>query len=567
MALPPQPSLALVRRELVSTLRGVRTFLILLFFVAVAILYAGGTWPGDIDDFFTASYSSRSLIRTLVLALFGGTLLFVPAFAANAIVLERERATYDFLRLSMIRPSGVVLAKLLNAIGVFLILYIALLPVFAVSFFLVGVDPVETLRALGVLLVTTVACASAGLAASSVARRGFLAIGLSYVGVIALMLGPLILTYIVMAVLIQFMELRSMLGATESVVYFATPAGAMWSALYDPMPRNLYLLSLAYPLLFTVVCLAWTHRRVRIPPVPPRIEEDKPIDDEGELRKRRYGFPFYLIDPLRRKKAIEDRRNPMMVRELRWGLFNRGTILVRVFYVSFVFYFFTGALVIIDPGSLDTIQIWILSQIGLTVLVAPALMSNAFTKEYELGNMDMLRVTLLQPRELVVGKLTAGVGSMLPLLAAALLSCVPVLLAGEDNYQVIGMGYSTLGVCAVLSMSIGLLCSMFARRTSTSLALSYAFGFVFFGGIYLAGKMIIWWWIPELYEAVGAPGWTETLSPITAFWSATAEWGRIEGEPLSFAWWAGAMCAWLAVSGGLVAVAVRYFSAFKMRDP
>src|SRR5690606_36689539 len=168
-----------------------------------------------------------------------------------------------------------------------------LLPVFAVSFFLVGVDFGETLRALGVLLVTTFACASAGLAASAMATRGFLAIGLSYVGVVALFVGPLILTYVAMAATMFFYDVRSMLGAVESVVSFASPAGALYSALYDPLPTRLYLLSLAYPLAFVALCLVWTHRRVTRPPLPPRVEQEKPIDDAGELRKRRYGYPFY----------------------------------------------------------------------------------------------------------------------------------------------------------------------------------------------------------------------------------------------------------------------------------
>jgi ABC-type transport system involved in multi-copper enzyme maturation permease subunit len=256
-----------------------------------------------------------------------------------------------------------------------------------------------------------------------------------------------------------------------------------------------------------------------------------------------------------------------MVRELRWGLFNRGTILIRVFYISFVFYFFTGALVIINPRSLDAMQNWILAQICLTVLVAPALMSNAFTKEYELGNMDMLRITLLRARDLVVGKLTAGAGSVTPLLASAVLSCVPVILAGARDYRVLGMGYATLFLCALLSLSVGLLCSMFTRRTSTSLVLSYVLSFIVFAGVFLGGRAILWWWTPELLETPGRGQWSYGLSPVTAFWSATRSVTRRDVDVLDFNAWALSMAAWFVVAAVFVWAAIRYFGRFKMRDP
>ncbi len=333
------PFWALVRRELLSTLRGIRVFFILLIFITIATLYASSTWPASIENFIEAGAASRRLIQSLIWVLFAGTVLFIPAFAASAIVNERERATYDFLRMSLITPLGVVVAKLLNAVGIFLILYVALFPVFAVSFFLVGVDYLETLRALGVLVTTMFACASGGLLASSLSRRGFIAIGLSYLSVVMLMLGPMIVTYFGIAVFQQFEDIRSVFGSLSAVRQYSSPAGAMYSALYQPLPTHLYGLSLAYPLFFTGICLLITHRQVRKPPAPPKIEQAKPIDSEEELKQRRYGYPFYLIDPLRRKKPIEDRRNPMRVREMRWGLFNRGTTLIRVFFLSFVVYF------------------------------------------------------------------------------------------------------------------------------------------------------------------------------------------------------------------------------------
>ena len=130
------PAWSLVKRELLSTLRGARAFLLLLLFVSSAVVYAWLRWPESEGTFEFAGYLSRDMMKDFSILLFVACTLFVPAFSAGSIVLERERATYDFLRMSLIRPMGIVFAKLLNAMGLFLLVLVGLAPAISVSFFL-----------------------------------------------------------------------------------------------------------------------------------------------------------------------------------------------------------------------------------------------------------------------------------------------------------------------------------------------------------------------------------------------------------------------------------------------
>lgn len=556
------PAWSLVKRELLTTLRGWRPFLALLLFVVGGTLFAYGRWPATTDDVYMASWLSNRMIESMSLALFVASLVVVPAFAASAFVLERERATYDFLRLSLIRPGGIVTAKLLNAVGFFFLVLAGLAPVMSIAFFLIGVDNVEMLRILLVIVATAVSCASAGLLSSALARRSVVAIGLSYVGVVLLMIGSLIATYFVGAFVYYFADVRSVFGIVED---FRTVGSPIFTLLevFKGIKTETFVWSLAYQAAFSMACLALTARLIRRPAKPLKIDETRPIDDAAALRQRRYGWPFYLIDPARRKKPIEDRRNPMFIREMRWGLLNRGTTLIRVFYVSFVVYFFAGAVGSLFRSSYETLGPWLLVQIVMTILIAPALTANAVTKEYELGNLDMLRMTLLRPRDLMVGKLLAAFISVTPLLAAASLSVGPVLLLGGGDWPIIGMGYGTLLVCTLLSLSLAMLCSLVARRTTVALVLTYVSSVVVFIGLAAVTLLVFRLLESGRYEVELAR--FGFLSPVLAFVYSAEVIEFRPGHPHVMPW-AISMTGWLFVSLGFVAASVVLFSRYKMRD-
>ena len=163
----------------------------------------------------------------------------------------------------------------------------------------------------------------------------------------------------------------------------------------------------------------------------------------------------------------------MMVRELRWGLFGRETRLVRLFYLSFILSF--GSAVAMCGAGRNYVG-WFLFQIGVVAITTPALLGNILTKEYELGNIDMLRTTLLLPKEIIDGKLLSGAISIAPMVLGIILSLFPlsvIAFVWNDSLQPIVVGCPTLFLCAFLSLAVTVAVSLLTRRTVVSLFLSY----------------------------------------------------------------------------------------------
>jgi ABC-type transport system involved in multi-copper enzyme maturation permease subunit len=501
---------------------------------------------------------SRTMLQLLTDGLFYGCLLFVPAFAANAIVIEKEQSTYDFLKTSLIRPSGIILSKLLNAVTFFILLLVGVVPVLGVVFFLVGIDAFDVLQALGFVIVTAASCAAVGLLSSALFRKSFAAIAGGYLGVAALMLGPLLVGFILVSTMALVADVRSVSGEMELIWASVSPIGALRYATYGQGSAPL-VINAIIQLVFIIGCLSLTLRIIGRPERTPRIEQHKPIDSVEILEQRRKSFPWYLIDPQRRKKSIEDGRNPMMVREMRWGLMNRSGTSVRVFYCAFILYFFVGAMAWMSRSAY-AMRDWILFQNYVTVLLAPALMANALTKEMELGNLDMLRMTLLRPRDIILGKLAAGALALTPVLAAALVSCIPVMLLGVDAGGVLAMGYGTLFICGFVSLSIGLLASLMARRTTTALVISYVFGVAAFGGVAFGME-----WFSAIGQDPLPQSFTRFFSPITAFIQSTDFISRFDALKAYEYWFANAVASAM-LSLSLIGLSVYGFNRYKMTD-
>lgn len=93
-----------------------------------------------------------------------------PAFTVGAISLERERKTFDVLRATMLVPSQIVWAKLIAALGFTLLLIFATLPLFSLAFLLGGVEPVELVIILCVVLSSALMFSLLGLYVSARSR-------------------------------------------------------------------------------------------------------------------------------------------------------------------------------------------------------------------------------------------------------------------------------------------------------------------------------------------------------------------------------------------------------------
>ncbi|MBX7255601.1 MAG: ABC transporter permease [Candidatus Hydrogenedentes bacterium] len=485
------PTIAILRREFAANLRRTRTFYFVLLLLSLAVLVTTTYWPSERLTIRMAASTSEQIVTLITLLLFYGCALVVPALGAASITVEREQDTFDMLYLSLIRPKSILLGKLLNTCGVYLVVVLAALPVFASALFAVGLDTRQLLYAFVILIMLALYCGTIGILMSTLFTRGIVALVASYILVAILMGGPRFLIAAIFSLLnIGFYSGRLAGGfgpaGSYSLFTFYSPAGTTFSLLNGTLTASAFVAAISVQLGFVYLGLSIASRRLRRQSSPKLVRNEVIIDDAEILEARRKQFPYYLIDPSRRRATIEDGRNPMMVREIRWGLFARGSTLIRVFYVTAtVFGFiFIAITMFADPSDYAGTFAWAISLELLTLVsFAPVIMANSFTKERELGNIDMLRMTLLQPSDIVRGKAVAGVFVLLPVIAAIAIAAIPMILVDFSFSGMVLAFYATMPICALMAVSLGLLVSLQSQRTNSAIAGGIILNAIFFLGI------------------------------------------------------------------------------------
>jgi len=572
MGLPTLPSLALVRRELVANLRRSRAiFWLVLLFVACTTVIAAG-WPAGALLPRLAAERSGEMFRIMMFVLFGGCLLCVPAIGAGTIVSERQGDTLDMLRLTLLRPTSVILGKLANTVGFFLLLLIAMMPVIGILLSGVGLDWLQLALALLQILATAVTCALIGILCSAYFRKTIFAAAGSYAAVAALMGLPPLLIGIV--ALIAFWGPVPSGSFAQEVAVISSPATTLAAIVVGFSAVRLWHIAAHFGYLAIIgwFCLYYARKYLCRRGRHHVVETEKPIDDPALLSARRRKFPYYLLDPLKRKKPIEDRRNPMLVRELRWGLFSRSAVFVRLFYCVFpIFGFMTIWLLAFNVPDAEAIVGAAVLQMAVLVAVAPALLANTFTKEYELGNIDMLRMTLLSPRAVVHGKAWAGLMAQCPVFLAAAVCSLATFVFAPGFWLPLAAGLASLAACAIVSTSLGVFASLLTRRTTVSLILGYGLAFAAFVGLYGAAEGM------NLYQASAAdlspPGIAAVqratvaagrLSPIVSYMIA---FGGRSYESIQVRAWGLSVLVSVGLGFVILQVSSLVFARFRMQDP
>jgi len=530
----PIPAAALVKRELLSSLRLKRTYALLALTVAMAAGMAVFLFMRQ-AEVAVGAMPAMAFFSNFMGILWLASILLVPPLAAVSVCGEKQQQTFELLATSLARPSGMLLAKLVNVAGVYLFIVLATMPVAGVIFFFVGIDWNQFGLSLSSLFLKTLACASIGLLASTRIHRPMRAIAFSYVGVALFVGNPLG----------SFLPVLPFFGgAARTVPVFLltlAPVIRFFVALVQVAQLPMLPAVFLYYGILTLACLSLAWRTLRRPAKPEKVDPRKPIDNPEQLRERRRHFPFYLIDPLRRKKAIPDGRNPMLIKEQYTGLFNKGTVRVRAFYVYLIlclFFSFRLMLNVLAPryGIAPAIaQVLFYETIPL-LFFAPALIANTFAREYELGNMDMLRMTLLDPREIVLGKLYSAAISLLPMLLASVVCMAPAFLAlgrSPGVLRTLYNGYGAMLVSLSLALAAGLRAGLFCQRTPSALVAAYLADLALFLGV-PAGAAVVFMFLA--INSLGGESFAFTLvsimpSPmIAAFFTISdpSGWGRLQ---------------------------------------
>jgi ABC-type transport system involved in multi-copper enzyme maturation permease subunit len=188
----------IVDKELRSRMRTGRASLMISFYlltlagvgwftyVVVGRQAAGGVANGQLSVHVGTTIFRALAVWQLVLILF-----IAPVLTAAAIAGEKERQTLDLLLCTRVRPSSIVIGKLVASLLFALLLLVASVPVFSVVFLFGGVELSQVIGVAAVLGVTAVVFGAIGLLCSTVMRRPTGATVVAYITAFLYLIVPL----------------------------------------------------------------------------------------------------------------------------------------------------------------------------------------------------------------------------------------------------------------------------------------------------------------------------------------------------------------------------------------
>ena len=509
---------ALVKRELRMTLRDGRNFFWVALVLGVMTL-AGAAFSQFIagTNMSDPNFGLRigeAAFQAYTQLLFLSAMLLIPAVAATAVCLDRQKGELDALLLTHITPEKYLIAKALRILSLFGILTVATLPFSALMFFYSGLETVRFLSLLYVLALSAISSAMAGLFCSSVFLRAVHALLATAALLFMLQFGN---------GFCMFHALNSILGYPADSWHPIVCEGmviptilAFWGGF--TYSSGIYLSATVYHALATALFFALARRFVVRPVTPTPRHDAHPIDIADLLNARRLSFPYYLLDPRRRRPLIGDRQNPIFVREAQAGFagsapwrirttiaFGIGAVLMSTLYVLYG-----------DDGPRTTSPRYTPTMLqGLLLLsLMPIFVAPAMAKEFESKNISALRTTLLKPREIALGKLHAAVTAMAPLGGGLLLGTLPLLVM---DYPPLLKDLGTLSATFPYILSVVVLAAWGSRKTSTSLVLGYSAGLMALVGLPYLSTFVIEFLVPQyLNLPIDDVGASSFLSPVLA---------------------------------------------------
>jgi len=460
-------------RELRATLRSPLSLALAALYLLVLGTLVWWMWPQE-GVYSATARASRSILLVCGTAQLLLVMLYAPAFAATSITSERERNTYDLLFATLLRPLDLLLGKLGASILVLLMFLALSLPAFAACFFLGAVSVREAGAIYLVCAAGSITFGLLGLSVSSVLRSSHMALVTTYVLLLVLVAAPWLPHFLLgqkawATSFIHHARALSPLGAMASVILPSfEPAGAWRTYLACCAGAS------AVMAVFILARFHWAGQRNT-------RRHGSTIGDAGELTRRKLSFPFYLIDPMRRRDCIPNWLNPIFAKELRSQAFGGGVWVFRAAMACFglsmlMMIAVVGNLVGPTPNLIRGVSL--VFQLGLVVLIVPSLTAGAITQEQERGSLELLRMSRLGAFSILAGKLGVALLFVCFLLLGALPGWYAIYYLEINTTKEILQAWAVIGTTIVFALTSGLFASAVSSRTPTATALTYALNFL-----------------------------------------------------------------------------------------
>ena len=190
-------------KELRSRMRGRRAFIVLTVYLAILALIAYGVYVVIVPSAraqggFGAPVNASAMVGQAIFILLSFFQLLLvcfiaPAFTAGAVSLEREKQTLDLLVSTPMRPGAIIVGKLLAALAFVFLMILAAVPLSALVLLYGGAETEDIIRQQLVLLATAVGLGTIGLFFSALIKRTQAATVLTYITMLVLTVGTVLL--------------------------------------------------------------------------------------------------------------------------------------------------------------------------------------------------------------------------------------------------------------------------------------------------------------------------------------------------------------------------------------
>lgn len=551
------PMGALVKRELIRSLRRPRSLGLAAFVVAAASVVALLIYPeGDLLP-FELREASQQMFAAVTGVLFAAAVLLLPPVASSSLVLEREQDTYELLWLTLLGPWGIALTKALNAVGYYLLMACAVLPVMCASAFLIGIDVSLVVFAFLTVIASAISAASIGVLCSASSRSTTGAVVTSY-GIVFFLFVGYMLPVRILSMMLQGpfgMGVGWPLARAMDALFYVSPVWALGTIIANPasVSQNFVvpIIALAAQTAIALGATAYAarilsrpiERRTYLNPVglgsssvqarPLRYANGPPPlpgapQKETLQRELRYRPSPQVVDieylyetPLPSWPPVRDDVNPMFARELIQLRLNarmtgpRAAVLFLVGAAIFCTALITSAGWLSSGAARLLTYTWINLELFGAVVIAPVAASACWAREREGETFDVLRMTLLTPWQVVQGKTLASIRASFQfavLLFAVSCPAALSLYGGPEPLLLFFVGLITVAVtlfeCVALCVFVGLS----SHRTPAALVagitwLSLLYGVPLLGSLVMLSNKTADFWT---YAAA-------LLSPAVAF--------------------------------------------------
>lgn len=488
--------------------------------------YAAGA-PGEHTIAEMASFASTFFTTFTWMQLFA-VLMLTPAMVAGTVAQEHERRTIEYLLVSPLRNSEIVLGKLVPRVMAVSMQLLVGLPVLAIAMLLGGIGPDALLTAFLVMLITLLAVASISLAVSTWTRRTRDAITRAYLVLLAWLVAPPILSSIVGVLLIggpSFSAstvgpvLASMMAALSALLML-NPVYALgattWAAAADPDAWTILAWFAGGNLLLTVICVGAALVGVRRTAIAGMGGAIRPGGWRWRLPTWR---PALGAHPMLWKELFAERAAVT----LGWP----GRIASLLLLGGLLFYMLFAFISSWDDGRsyynayLEFVAFagTLVSCLGMLFMTARA--AGGITSEKERDCWVTLISTPLTGREIVLGKVCGALYASRWWFALLLLMYALGAVRHPPYLLAVPVQLATVLLLSTFGITLGTFCSLFAKTSLRAMGTALAIAVVLGGGYMLCGSIVL------IAGLGGGEAGVLVLAPCIAFLVGFAHWGPL----------------------------------------